>query len=205
MTVLRGFACVVVVLLCALPLQPQSNVSQPKVSTLNLTFTTIDVPGAVFTGIWGINSNGDMVGNYGQNIETESHGFLYRNGTFTYFDYPGESKTAPMGINDAGLIVDYAGDLSVVGFLYDGTNFTTIKHGTDSATFALGINNANLVVGGFGTVGATRGFELRSRRSGPSRVVLVQWVPRGDLRFGDKNSRRSRRRREDGSTFTEPG
>src|SRR5690349_8241131 len=71
----------------------------------NLTFTSIDVPGAQFTGIWGINSNGDMVGNYGQNIEAESHGFLYSNGTFTYFDYPGQPKTVPYGINDSGLIV----------------------------------------------------------------------------------------------------
>jgi hypothetical protein len=127
----------------------------------NITFTTIDVPGAHYTGVWGINKTGDMVGNYGQDTNADSHGFLYGNGAFTYFDYPGESKTVPTGINDSGLIAGHAGDSSVVGFLYDGTSFTSIQHGTDSATFVIGINNAGDVVGGTGTIFATKGFKMR--------------------------------------------
>ena len=122
------------------------------------------MPGAGYTGAWGINSAGDVVGNYGQNIETDSHGFLLQNGSFALFDYPGLTMTIATGINDSGLIVGHAGNLQVVGFLYDGTTFTTIQDGSYSATFALGINNAALVVGGAGNVGATRGFELRGQR-----------------------------------------
>src|SRR5262249_50411162 len=51
--------------------------AQPSPETLNLTFTTIVVPGAAYTNIWGINTAGDMVGNYGQNAAVDSHGFKY--------------------------------------------------------------------------------------------------------------------------------
>jgi uncharacterized membrane protein len=105
-----------------------------------------------------------MVGNYGQNTNGDSHGFLYRNGTFTYFDYPGQTVTVPTGINDSDLIVGYAGQNPVVGFIYDGITFTPIQHGQDSATATLGINNAGVVVGGTGTIYVTRGFEMRNGR-----------------------------------------
>jgi uncharacterized membrane protein len=103
-----------------------------------------------------------MVGNYGQDTSSDSHGFLYTNGTFTYFDYPGESVTVPLGINDSGVIVGHAGQNPVVGFLYDGTSFTTLRADNRTATFASGINNAGEVVGAAGTIYATRGFEMRN-------------------------------------------
>jgi uncharacterized membrane protein len=128
----------------------------------NITFTTIDVPGAGYTGILGINKAGDLVGDYGQDLnDHDARGFLYQNGRFTYFDYPGESQTVPTGINDSGLIAGSAGVSSVVGFLYDGTTFTSIQHGSDSATYVNGINNAGDVVGGTGTIYATKGFRMR--------------------------------------------
>ena len=141
---------------------PLAQAQSPSVITnVNLTFTTIDVPGAVYTGVWGINKTGDMVGNYGQNANLDSHGFLYSNGTFTYFDYPGAIVTVPMGINDSGMIVGYTGQNPVVGFLYDGTAFTTVRRGNDSATYTFGINNAEEVVGGTGTIYTTKGYEMR--------------------------------------------
>jgi hypothetical protein len=135
------------------------------VTDAKITFTTITVPGAVYTGVWAINKSGEMVGNYGQNINSgnDSHGFLYRNGTFTYFDYPGQSVTLPTGINDSGLIVGFAGQDPVLGFVYNGATFTTLRHGSDSATHAWGINNAGVVVGGDGSIYGTRGFELRGQ------------------------------------------
>jgi uncharacterized membrane protein len=135
--------------------------AQPEIREIHPTFTLIEVPGAKYTGAWGINSNGDIVGNYGQDTNSDSHGFLYRGGAFTFFDYPGQSRTLPTGINDSGLIVGEAGDPIVVGFVYDGLTFTTIRHGTDSATSAIGINNAGDIVGGTGTVFATKGFAIR--------------------------------------------
>lgn len=144
-------------LLCIPLLRAQSNVI-----TITPTFTTIDVPGAVYTGIFGINAAGVMTGNYGQNILKDSHGFTYDHGTFTYFDYPGESVTVPLGINDSNLIVGYAGKYTIVGFLYDGADFTTVTDGIDSATYAQGINNAGIVVGGVGDIYTTKGFEMRN-------------------------------------------
>jgi hypothetical protein len=134
--------------------------SQP----LKLAFTTIDVPGAGYTVAWGINTAGEIVGNYGQNLGTDANGFLYSNGAFTYFDYPGATMTVPTKINDSGLIVGWTGSLQEYGFLYDGSTFTTIIDGDDSATYALGINNAGLIVGAAGSPGVTRGFELRGQK-----------------------------------------
>jgi hypothetical protein len=121
--------------------------AQTTSEALHLTFTTIDVPGAGYTGVFRINTAGDMVGNYGANTNLDSHGFLYSNGVFTYFDYPGETWSVPTGINDSGLIVGYAGQEPVIGFVYDGTAFTAVKRGSDSATFVDGINNAGELVG----------------------------------------------------------
>jgi len=135
--------------------------AQPSPQTLNLTFTTIDVPGAGYTEVFGVNSNGDMVGNYGTNTNIDSHGFKYSNGTFSYYDYPGEPETVGTGINDSGLIVGYGtAGATAVGFSYDGTSFTTIKDGNSSATYAGGVNNAGEIVGGAGSIGATKGFAL---------------------------------------------
>src|SRR5207247_6259360 len=107
-----------------------STVAQTVIPDDNITFTTIDVHGAGYTGVWAINTAGDMVGNYGQDTNVDSHGFLYSNGAFTYFDYPGENVTIPRGINDSGMIVGYRGKNPVFGFLYDGTTFSTIQHGS---------------------------------------------------------------------------
>jgi uncharacterized membrane protein len=159
MIYLRWFALSFLLSLASL-----SAVAQTVIPDANITFTTIDVPGAGYTGVWAINTAGDMVGNYGQDTNVDSHGFLYSNGTFTYIDYPGQSVTVARGINDSNLIVGYAGRSTVVGFLYDGTVFTTIQHGSDSATYADGINNAGEIVGGTGTIYSTKGFEVRGSR-----------------------------------------
>lgn len=153
------FFALIAVLLCSSFSEAQSDAMPGTV-----TFTTIDVPGAVYTGIFAINSVGDMVGNYGQNTLKDSHGFMYSNGVFTYFDYPGQTVTVPMGINDSNLIVGSAGEFSIIGFLYDGTTFTTITDGNNSATYPNGINNAGIVVGGAGTIYTTKGFEMLNGR-----------------------------------------
>src|SRR5262249_7724972 len=52
------------------------------------TFTTIDVPGAVFTGANGINDAGQIVGGF-NDVGEEDHGFLKDGATFTTIDVPG--------------------------------------------------------------------------------------------------------------------
>jgi probable HAF family extracellular repeat protein len=156
MTSFRNFAFLALLLLSVGPSRAQT----PSEITTQLTFTTIDVPGAGFTGVSGINTSGEMVGDYGQNPGGSTHGFLYSNGTFTYFDYPGETVTVPGGINDSGLIVGYTGVNPVYGFLYDGTTFTTLQDGSNTATYGLGINNAGWIVGGAGDIYATKAFRM---------------------------------------------
>ena len=158
------FPLILVLLVCTVAwLTPLP--AQPSPQSLNLTFTTIDVPGAGYTGVFGINTAGDIVGNYGTNASVDSHGFKYSDGTFSYYDYPSEPETVGTGINDSGLIVGYGtAGTTAVGFSYDGVSFTTIKDGNSSATYAGGINNAGEIVGGAGSTGAIKGFALLGGR-----------------------------------------
>src|SRR5581483_11953178 len=135
-----------------------------SIKTADVTFTTIDVPGAVLTSVQGINSAGDMVGYYGPS-SGPYHGFILSGSNVASFDYPSAVSTLGEKINDSGLIVGYTDNgSSEGGFTYDGTTFTAVQHGLDSATICLGIGNSGDIVGGAVTPGATRGFELRGTR-----------------------------------------
>jgi probable HAF family extracellular repeat protein len=65
------------------------------------------VPGAigglVGTQAYGINDEGQIVGNFSNS--TGEHGFLDVGGSFTQIDVPGATSTDVFGINDAGQIV----------------------------------------------------------------------------------------------------
>src|SRR5437660_1241498 len=119
------------------------------------TFTTIDVPGAVFeTAAGGINNAGQIVGRFvSSSTFTETdHGFLDSAGTFTTIDVPlpGAFFTEPLGINDAGEIVGRIIDSNVFhGFLRTAGIFTAIDAPGSSFTRALGINDAGQIVGDF--------------------------------------------------------
>jgi hypothetical protein len=140
--------------------------SQPE--TLNVTFTTVDVPGAGVTGVYGINSAGDMVGYYGTSSDDPNkHGFLYSGGSFTYLDYPGAYSTFAFGINDSALIVGSSetdGGLAAVGFTYNGNSYTTIQDGSNSSTVTYAISNTGAIAGGSGTIYTTKGIEVRGSK-----------------------------------------
>ena len=51
------------------------------------TFTTIDLPGAKFTGAFGINSAGKISGFYGD-ATGKTRGFLLNRGEFTSIEFP---------------------------------------------------------------------------------------------------------------------
>src|ERR1043166_6954321 len=70
------------------------------------TFTTIDVPGAIFTVAEGINPAGEIVGIY-TDANGVDHGFLLRQGSFTTIDFPGATSTLAVGINPAGELVGF--------------------------------------------------------------------------------------------------
>ncbi len=70
------------------------------------TYTTIDVPGALFTQPRSINDFGVVVGDYVDSAG--SHGFIYDHGSFTTIDAPGGANTNLQSINDFGQIVGNA-------------------------------------------------------------------------------------------------
>ena len=83
------------------------------------TYTQLDPPDSdCFTFVFGIDSAGDIVGDYYDTSGSE-HGFLLSQGVYTILDYPG-GLTSPYGINDVGQIVGsaYVGTQDVA-FLYD--------------------------------------------------------------------------------------
>lgn len=66
------------------------------------TYTTIDVPGAMYTVAYGINNRGAIVGYWG-NLSGWSEGFVRSSaGTVTVVDFPGALETQIGNINDHG-------------------------------------------------------------------------------------------------------
>lgn len=146
------FELLVIVGICVTGAFGQANGNPPQ-----LTFTTIDVPGAGFSYVSGINNLGDMVGTYGQNNNGfEGHGFLLRGGVFSYFDFPQAEITYTGGINDSGLIAGtvIGTGIGELGYLYDGQTFTTFgMRSREQEVVAYGINNNGTVVGAIGYFG----------------------------------------------------
>src|SRR5438132_13574822 len=83
---------------CALLFYGKATADQP------FAFVSLDYPGAVSTGLFGINARGDLVGAY-ENPAMYFHGFTYAGGVFTSIDGPGAAFTQIRGINDTGDIV----------------------------------------------------------------------------------------------------
>jgi uncharacterized membrane protein len=76
----------------------------PVHGAATLTFTTIDVPGAVLTNAQGVNHQGDVVGVFNDAAGLQ-HGFLRSGGQYRTIDFPNARSTFARGINDAGDIV----------------------------------------------------------------------------------------------------
>ena len=166
MKVFRSLALFVFLSFCIQVIHSQSI---PTIAPVRLTFTTIDVPGAGFTYVSGINAAGNMVGIYGiSNNGSYGNGFLFSNGTFSYFDYPGAMVTYASGINDSGVIVGTtrAADWIDHGFLYDGLAYTKFDMPGQPETAGLGINNAGDIVGAAGDFSAqVQAFEMQKGHS----------------------------------------
>lgn len=114
------------------------------------TYTTIDPPGSVFTGAFGINDIGQIVGRYADATGI-NHGFLLSNGDYSSFDVPGASGfTDPAGINSKGQIVgSYLLNNVSHGFLLSGATFTTIDPPGAHGSGASGINRNGDIVGSY--------------------------------------------------------
>lgn len=143
------------------------------------TFTTIDVPSALFTRANGVNSFGATVGSY-NTAPGVAHGFLDVSGTITTLDdplagtwQPGYTGTTATGINASGEIVGYYYDpIGVHGFSYVGGAYTTLDDplaSTNSGgsgpggTAAEGINDLGWIVGYYDDAsGRNHGFLCKS-------------------------------------------
>src|SRR5207249_3207392 len=83
-------------------------------------FTTLDVPGALYTFAFGINGNGEIVGAYLDGVAT--HGFVRDvTGAYTTVDVPGSLRTEVHGIADDGRIVGLYDDVNNVIHGFVGT------------------------------------------------------------------------------------
>jgi probable HAF family extracellular repeat protein len=128
-------------------------------------FTTIDVPGARDTKLWGINSNGDVVGSYTDDV-SPFHGFLQTSdGSIQTIDvpFPEAIWTAARAINDNGDIVGLYGlaDGNQRGWLLHDGAFTVIAVPGATSTFgAVGINNLGTIVGSYNVGAVSHGFVL---------------------------------------------
>lgn len=114
-------------------------------------FTTITVPGAAMTQLFGINNAGDMVGDYLDNSGLW-HGLLISAGHMTTIDHPGASVgTYLYGINSTGTIAGFYQDSvgGQYGFTYSGGVFTAIAPTGTIQTGVYGINDSGVVVGAY--------------------------------------------------------
>jgi len=112
------------------------------------TFTTIDFPGAAGTQAWGINTRGDVVGEY--TVAGVTHGFLLSGGNYTAIDFPGATSTRAVAINPRGDIVGSYTSAGVThGFLLSGGNFTPIDFRGATSSEVLGINPRGDIAGDY--------------------------------------------------------
>jgi uncharacterized membrane protein len=137
----QSFGTVRILLLCA------SLLLLNALAVAGPTYRQVDVPGATSTIIFGINSAGQMVGQY--MTETRTSGFLYSNGSFTSINYPGSAVTSATGLNDRGDIIGSYYTNAFHSFLYRNGHFTLIAYPGATSTQANGINNLGDIVGGY--------------------------------------------------------
>jgi uncharacterized membrane protein len=125
-------------------------------------FAHLDYPGALDTYPFGINSRGDVVGNWDTDQSTVGHGFLFSKGQIVSLDDPDAvpEGTAANGINDRGQIVgSYIGqDGNSHGFLAEGITFATLDCPGAFRTTPWGINSAGQIAGICDVPGQRRGF-----------------------------------------------
>ena len=123
----------------------------------------LKVPHATSSIIDGINSSGQMVGEYvtsgGQLL-----GFFYTGTKFVTLNFPHSHGTYATGINDSGLIVGgyFDSNNDEHGFLYKAGVFTRINFPGGTQTTAWGINSSGEIVGSYDVSGGGNGFLLEN-------------------------------------------
>ena len=127
------------------------------------SFKTIDYPGSIWTYVFGINDDGQVVGYHYNGMK--QFGFLEYNGNFADIVFPDSWSTDAYGINNLGHVIGRYIKLNVYGFIKTGGSYTSFSHPEAipwppyvSETQAFGINDNGTIVGRYGDKGNIRGF-----------------------------------------------
>ncbi|WP_165074487.1 hypothetical protein [Paludisphaera rhizosphaerae] len=124
-------------------------------------YTTLVPFGSNVGTAYGINDQGDVVGNY-VTSGGASNGFLYSGGGYTSISYSLFTGTSVAGINNLGSMVGFyylPFDSNPGGFRIDGGVINGLEIPDSRYTQALGVNNLGQIVGLFeGTRGGRHGF-----------------------------------------------
>jgi hypothetical protein len=133
-----------------------NQISSLTAQALNLTIEPIDIPGAIYTEVWGINKSSVKVGTF----YNPMRGFLLdAEGNFTSLTVMG-TDTDAFGLNDRGNIVGIFYGLSEAhGYKLDAAlNLTIIDVPGASGTQPHDINNSGIIVGFFESPTGVHGF-----------------------------------------------
>jgi probable HAF family extracellular repeat protein len=124
------------------------------------SYTTLDVPGSTYTQPNGINTLGQIVGQY--YASRSYHGFLLSDGRYTALDVPQAVNTFAEGINTSGQIVGgYSAGGTQHGFLLSGGSYTALDVPGSMMTIPRGINDSGQIVGQYqNSSSTTHGFLL---------------------------------------------
>ena len=112
------------------------------------TWTTLDMPGASLTRIFGIDGS-NIVGVYSFNPGFDDHGFVFDGTNWTTLDMPGAMSTYATGIDGTNIVgyayyIDYNyGAVRAHGFLFNGTSWITLEYGF--YTFPQDIDGSNIL------------------------------------------------------------
>jgi hypothetical protein len=135
------------------------------------TYTTVNYPDAIGSGLSSINDLGELSGFYCSDIACDAsaifHGFvLSRSGVFTSFDPPGATGSEPSTVSLLGVVVGSYDTLDeptcttqCLVYVLSHGNYTTLSYPGASFTFAGGGNIWNSVTGiYFDSAGNGHGF-----------------------------------------------
>jgi hypothetical protein len=114
----------------------------------NGAYTTLNVPGALFTSANAINDAGVVVGQWSPGGPNPNDSFTYSGGVYTLINRPGADFTSATAINDHG---DIAGTFftgsNATGFIKVGNVYTDISVPGADSTFVNSLNATDSVAG----------------------------------------------------------
>jgi probable HAF family extracellular repeat protein len=177
------------------PALPQWEGTQQSYLLLGNTFQEIKYPGALYTGVLGINDSRAIVGWYdaGEGIY---HAYLHQGGNYTNIDDPAFQNSIAGNINNDGIVIGETFDNTgnIHGFVLQGGTYTTFDPPNSIYTEPLGINSSGVIVGNFEDNNLiTHGFVFRKGRytivdyPGASNTDLTSINDKGQMigGFGD--------------------